>query len=720
MLVRFLMLAILVTVAAAFAMPEVPQIRALWSAVLASAVLAAAVFTSSPTVTRLARRLRLFLILALAAPAAWMALQLIPIPIRGLGNPIWETASAALNTPLAERLTVDIRATVQSLLHYNAIVALALVTAVVALDRQRAWQLLSMLVSIATIASAYSVLRQMTGSTGLSGGATPPLVVTGAVPAVLGLLLSAAMIVSAFEERRRVKQPSASAFRLTTTLSFALPALLICLATVLVKGGTSIAIAAVLGTGIVLAVFAIRNWFYGVWGTAGVLATTAVLFLAAFTLLPIRQNTDLTIALSGPSQAATERMLQDTGLAGSGAGTFAALLPIHRDIGAIASRERPTAAAAIAIEMGRTFLYGLFIMAALGAWAFLSGSLRRGYDYVYAAIGSGAAISLAILALVEDGILEFGASLLAAALFGLAVAQSQSSTVAATSHSRSSRAASGVIGPVATSPATRSPVFGSAPMRVGLGLIAVALITQLVWLLAHPGILPIGSSAMSDTPNQARSRTPSNSLRSDGELRPGNLPFAPQPTANETAASHQTALNTFAQALRYSPLRGDLWLMLAAISKEQKTPAHDVAALLKLSYYTAPNDLTLLPLRLTVALGASSALSEPELRELVQRDVKIAFANQPTLRPALVAAYESASADGKTLVEHLVSDWDPIRLQGTRKEIRVPAPGTENPPPSRTPGRADSSRSSQGGPLNEQAIGSRPGPNTTSGAGTIK
>ncbi|MHC4046630.1 hypothetical protein [Bradyrhizobium sp. 23AC] len=696
MLVRFLMLALVVSVAAAFAMPEIPQQRALSSALLATAALATAIFASSSAIASLVRRSGLVLILILAVPAIYMAFQLAPVPIHGLGNPIWETASAALNAPLTERLTVDVRATVQAFLHYSTAVALALITTVVALDRQRAWQLLCMLVSISTIVSAYLLLRQTIGTDGFSRGDTPVLAATGAVPAVLGLVLSAAMMTRAFEDhRRRVKQRP---FRVATTLSFALLATLLCLSATLASGdGMGTATAALLGVGIVLAAFAIRNWFSGLWGIASVLATAAVLFLAAFTLMPIRPNADLTVALSQHAPGATERMLQDAGHAGSGAGTYAALLPIHRDIAAPFSRERPTAAAAIAIEMGRPFLYGVLIVAVVGAGALLRCSLRRRHDYVYAAIGAGAATSLVVLALVEDGILEFGASLLAAALFGLAVAQSQRDTGAVTEQSRSTRPVVGLDSPGLACAPIRSYGIGNASMRIGLGSIAVALIAQTVWLLAqpsYPGGLPVEALAANDASRQALLRVlPQNSLRSDGDLRSGRPAPAPQPAANGAAASrpefgvHPAAPTVLAQALRSSPLRGDLWLMLAALSREQKSVEYDVAALLKLSYYTAPNDLVLLPLRLTAALGEASVVSDPELRELVQRDAKIAFARQPALRPALIAAYQSASAEGKALVDNLISEWDSAALQSMRKEVPIPGPKTDLPLPNRTWGR---------------------------------
>ncbi|MDA9409894.1 hypothetical protein [Bradyrhizobium sp. CCBAU 45384] len=659
MVVRALMLGPILAVVWAFAMPEIPQFRAGFVTVLAMALAAVAIFASASTLARVVRLLHPILILALAAPAVCMALQLVPIPIHGLGNPIWETASTALNEPLAERLTVDIRASLQAIMQYNAVVALALVTAVVALDRQRAAQLLYMLAAVATIVSACSIWRHVNGLEGSSGGAPPLAITNAAVPAALGLLLSAVMILHAYEQIRRARKRSISALGPTTTLLLGLLAMVICLTAILVQSETSIAVSSLLGTGTVFAVFATRKWFYGIWGTAGVLAAAAILFLASFTLVPIRQNADLTVALSRSSHIAAERMLQDVGLAGSGAGAYAVLLPVYRDIGTTASPERPTTAAVIAVEMGRTFLCGLLIVTVLGACILFRRSLLRSQDYAYAAIGSGAAVSLAMLALIDGGILDLGESLLAAVLFGVAFAQSQSSSEIP--YARSGQPANGANDQAAMSQPARLSTSGSAPVRLALGSIAVVLMAQSAWLLSersHLGGSLVGQLAAGDPSIQTVSRLPSNSLEPDGDLGAGDA---------------------LAATLRVSPLRGDLWLMLAATSREHGSNRYDLTALLKLSYYTAPNDLALVPLRLAVGLGTNSAVNEPELRDLIRRDVKIAVENQPALRSGFGIAYRSATADGRAFADSLISELDPGYLESMHAAVRFPSSGAELP-----------------------------------------
>lgn len=130
----------------------------------------------------------------------------------------------------------------------------------------------------------------------------------------------------------------------------------------------------------------------------------------------------------------------------------------------------------------------------------------------------------------------------------------------------------------------------------------------------------------------------------------------------------ERALNSFTLALRYSPHRGDVWLLLAALANRYKPAGYDTASLLKMSYYTAPNDLDLIPLRLRIALGSDA--KEPELREMIKRDIDLVLLRLPTLKPALAAAYQSAPADGKALAENLISEIDP----GYLKTIRTQRP----------------------------------------------
>ena len=249
------------------------------------------------------------------------------------------------------------------------------------------------------------------------------------VVASAGILLSCAAIIRSVDQLQRAGRPRRSRTRAVLVLSGAIISLVVCAAAILIRANPAAVIAALTGSGILLAVFAIRQWLLGPWGVTGLAAAAAIGLLGAFAVIPVKKNVDLTIALSTQTQAATERMLSDVAPVGYGAGTFEALLPVYRDIGGMASREHPTAAAAITVEMGRAFFYGLIIVALFAAWTLFNRSLSRGHDYIYAAAGAGALISLLIMAFVNGGMLNFGASLMIGVLFGLAFAQSLSGAV---------------------------------------------------------------------------------------------------------------------------------------------------------------------------------------------------------------------------------------------------------------------------------------------------
>jgi hypothetical protein len=89
----------------------------------------------------------------------------------------------------------------------------------------------------------------------------------------------------------------------------------------------------------------------------------------------------------------------------------------------------PTAAAGLTIELGWPML--CFITAALvGAIVvLLQASLQRGRDFFYPALGASCLITLLLLAFVNAGPLGTATTMIAAAVLGLALAQSKSRTV---------------------------------------------------------------------------------------------------------------------------------------------------------------------------------------------------------------------------------------------------------------------------------------------------
>jgi hypothetical protein len=119
------------------------------------------------------------------------------------------------------------------------------------------------------------------------------------------------------------------------------------------------------------------------------------------------------------------------------------------------------------------------------------------------------------------------------------------------------------------------------------------------------------------------------------------------------------ALKSLTEALRYSPHRGDVWLMFAALADQYKWVGYQPISLLKMSYYTAPNELALFPLRLDVSLHTKGVIDDAELQDMVRRDISVILTNAPALKPALVAAYKSALPQSKAFAERVISEIDP-------------------------------------------------------------
>jgi len=141
--------------------------------------------------------------------------------------------------------------------------------------------------------------------------------------------------------------------------------------------------------------------------------------------------------------------------------------------------------------------------------------------------------------------------------------------------------------------------------------------------------------------------------------RDKNAPGAERPPLKETRAVTERAIG-------YAPHDSRLWLLLAA-SHFQSERSNGVSAALKMSYYTGPNTIEIMPERLGLALQ-SHALEDDEFRALVRHDIRVAVMRKAEFMPALIVAYANAPPAGKQFVEKSLSELDPsalavIRLQ---------------------------------------------------------
>lgn len=430
----------------------------------------------------------------------------------------------------------------------------------------------------------------------------------------------------------------------------------LCLVAILMCADIAILLAALLGVGTLAAVFAIRNWRLGPWGQAGIAAVSAVVLAGLITTMPGKPDSDL-----------TRRMLSDGRWAGTGAGSFEALLPIYADEAQPSAVESPPAAAKIVVEMGRPFLWLTVISALSVAIILIRRSLRRGRDYVYSSAAAGCAVATLVSLFSSAGILTLTASLVAGATLGLGIGQSTSEKDSGSTDADSSNK-------------PNPGMIRTFWARKTFALFAVALAGQAIWLLlpelSHSQLMlmPLDQEqATVARADQKRINHSASLALARGDLwAQSAFTYAGQMWADRAIdldpGDHLSAeaLNSLSQSLRYAPHRGDIWLMFAAMAPRCGWRGYRTDALLKMSYYTAPNQIRLIPLRLSVSLHEARPNDDSELRDMIRSDIDYLLTRSPSLKPALIAAYNAASKDGKALVEQIVAQVEPTYLDIVR------------------------------------------------------
>ena len=118
---------------------------------------------------------------------------------------------------------------------------------------------------------------------------------------------------------------------------------------------------------------------------------------------------------------------------------------------------------------------------------------------------------------------------------------------------------------------------------------------------------------------------------------------------------------TVKKALSMIPYNSELWLALALLQARRDPRDPTLTEALKMSYFVAPNDPQLMPVRLDTAT-LFDALSDPDLKELVLGDLRLMLTRKPGLKTAVVSAYRRASSLGKKFLEESVQLIDPAFL----------------------------------------------------------
>ena len=370
-----------------------------------------------------------------AIPALWMLIQILPLQTVGLANPIWKSAAIALGRPLAGSISVDPGATFISLVRYMSIAAVVFVAAAVAVDRRRAQWLFLALVAATTVMALMSLVATIGDFAFLSNSGSDLAGDAATDSAGLGIILAGAAALHMFE-LGLMERPGHS-----WSAGWYWPAFVVCLVAVaicslaFILGATSQAYFAVAcGVATLAAVIGIRRFDLGPWGVAAIASVISFVAIAIVILQSSDQSVDLTLAFAtqSPRQQiiVTQRVLSETSWAGTGAGTFAAILPIYQEIDEIAMRPMaPTAASALVVEMGRLFFLVILMAAIVQVGVLLRGARWRLRDSLYSTVGASCVVVIILLAFCNSALFSTPLLIIAAGVVGLAIAQSKSRLV---------------------------------------------------------------------------------------------------------------------------------------------------------------------------------------------------------------------------------------------------------------------------------------------------
>jgi len=368
-------------------------------------------------------------------PALWMLVQVIPLGAIGLDHPIWKTAAAALGHPLAGSISIDPGATLIAFICYLSMSAIAFAAAAVGVDRHRAETILYALIAALTSIGVLIVTGGLGSFILLSGARDDVTRLAASDSATLGIIFATAGALHALERgnfRAQDHGKSAASFQLAFLACAG--AAIICVIAMFVSAPRQTYFAAACGIASLAIAILIRRFRLGPWGYAAIVSLAIFIAFTAVALQPRERVADIAVAFAATAPdsliSVTRHILADIAWAGNGAGTFATIFPIYRDLsGLTLAPLSPSGVATIAVEMGRPFLWGLFIAMVAIVIALIGGASRRGRDSAYSAVAASCAVTVTVLAFGNSGVLTIPLLLIASVAIGVGVAQIKSRSI---------------------------------------------------------------------------------------------------------------------------------------------------------------------------------------------------------------------------------------------------------------------------------------------------
>jgi hypothetical protein len=204
-------------------------------------------------------------------------------------------------------------------------------------------------------------------------------------------------------------------------------------------------------------------------------------------------------------------------------------------------------------------------------------------------------------------------------------------------------------------------------------VLAIVLGAQCIWLilaeLSRPGITrlptdPTGATIAAKQRNDATWAAWIGAVRGDlwaeSAYTYSDLLWATSGNDSEQTEALDRVQMRLDRALRYAPHQSSTWLLLAGLASRYRWSKPDPTEALKMSYYTGPSELPLMPLRLLVTAQLNE-IKDGELQLLARRDIRLLIAHQG--QPAVMQAFQSATPAGRQFMEQAVKETDPTFAQ---------------------------------------------------------
>ena len=370
-----------------------------------------------------------------AIPAVWILVQILPLEIVGVSNPVWDSASAGIGRAIRGEISIDPGFTLLSLSRYFTMVAVLFLSMIACLDRQRAQWVLFALTTGTALTALTLIGDKLAGVNFLWATANAGPRIGALDSAALGLILSSASAIGVFdryESQRSTGKSSIAIFAMA--FGFCVVAFAACALAISLHATGYLILAAGSGLTTLAAVVLIRRLGLGPWGRSAIGSVAIVIAISVVAMQPASQMAALTLPLaphvSVSSSSIIDRILAASPWTGTGAGTFATLIPIYRDADdVVAEYSAPNVATKIAVEAGRPAVWAALFIAIAAAVVLFRGALQRRRDSFYSAAGAGCMVTLVLLSFTDAGVLQTPTSVVASAVLGLAFGQRLSRTI---------------------------------------------------------------------------------------------------------------------------------------------------------------------------------------------------------------------------------------------------------------------------------------------------